>query len=148
MRRRELMLLLGGGIMMAPALRAQQRAMPVVGYLSISPPPPSLADLTHDLVHEVLRELGYVEGQTMISEYRWAEFHYDRLPALAVDLVKRKVDVIIALSGTPTALAAKNATSTIPIVFVNVGDPVGWASSPVSPSPGGTSPASATSPPS
>jgi putative ABC transport system substrate-binding protein len=125
MRRRELMLLLGGGIMMAPALRAQQKATPVVGYLSISPPPPSLADLSHDLVHEGLRELGYVEGQNMISEYRWAEFHYDRLPALAADLVSRKVDVIGALSGTPTALAAKNATSTIPIVFVNVGDPVG-----------------------
>ena len=119
------MLLLGGGIMLAPALRAQQKAMPVVGCLSISPAPPSPADLSHDLVHEGLRELGYVDGQNMMSEYRWAEFHYDRLPALAAELVSRKVDVIVALSGTPTALAAKNATTTIPIVFINVGDPVG-----------------------
>jgi len=112
-------------MMLAPVLRAQQKTMPVVGCLSISPPPPSLADLSHDLVHEGLRELGYVDGQNMMSEYRWAEFHYDRLPALAAELVSRKVDVIVALSGTPTALAAKNATSTIPIVFINVGDPVG-----------------------
>jgi len=119
------MLVLGGGMMLAPVLRAQQKTMPVVGCLSISPPPPSLADLSHDLVHEGLRELGYVDGQNRISEYRWAEFHYDGLPALAAELVSRKVDVIVALSGTPTALAAKNATSTIPIVFINVGDPVG-----------------------
>ena len=124
MRRRELMLLLGSAMTMAPGVRAQQKAMPVVGYLSISQPPPSLADLSHDLVHEGLRELGYVEGQNVTSEYRWAEFHYDRLPGLAADLVSRKVDVIVALSGTPTALAAKSATSTIPIVFINVGDPV------------------------
>jgi len=115
----------GVGILFAPTLRAQQKAMPVVGCLNISPPPPSLADLSHDLVHQGLSETGYVEGQNVSFEYRWAEFHYDRLPALAADLVNRKVDVIVALSGTPTALAAKNATSTIPIVFINVGDPVG-----------------------
>jgi putative tryptophan/tyrosine transport system substrate-binding protein len=125
MRRRELMLMLGGGMIFAPALRAQQKTMPVVGYLTISPPPPSLTDLSHDLVHEGLSEIGYVEGKNVTFEYRWAEFHYDRLAALASDLVNRKVDVIVALSGTPTALAAKNATSTIPIVFVNVGDPIG-----------------------
>jgi len=125
MRRRELILLLGGGMVLAPALRAQQKTMPVVGCLSISPAPPSIADLSHDLLHEGLGETGYVEGQNVSFEYRWAEFHYDRLPALAADLVSRKVDVIVALSGTPTALAAKNATSTIPIVFINVGDPVG-----------------------
>jgi putative ABC transport system substrate-binding protein len=99
--------------------------MPVVGCLNISPPPPSLADLSHDLVHEGLRETGYVEGQNVSFEYRWADFHYDRLSGLAADLVNRKVDVIVALSGTPTALAARNATRTIPIVFINVGDPVG-----------------------
>jgi putative tryptophan/tyrosine transport system substrate-binding protein len=125
LRRRELILVLGGGMVLAPAVCAQQKAMPLVGCLSISPPPPSLADLSHDLVHEGLRELGYVDGQNIVSEYRWAEFHYDRLPALAAELVSRKVDVIVALSGTPTALAARNATSTIPIVFINVGDPVG-----------------------
>jgi len=125
MRRRELILVLCGGMTLAPALRAQQKGMPVIGCLSISPPPPSVADLSHDLVHQGLSEIGYVEGQNVTSEYRWAEFHYDRLPALAADLVSRKVDVILALSGTPAALAAKSATSTIPIVFINVGDPVG-----------------------
>jgi putative ABC transport system substrate-binding protein len=124
-RRKLLMLMLGGGMICAPTLRAQQRAMPVVGYLNISPPPPRLADLSHDLVHEGLRETGYIEGRNVASEYRWAEFRYDRLAALAAELVSRKVDLIVALSGTPTALAAKSATSTIPIVFINVGDPIG-----------------------
>ena len=123
--RRRALLMAGVGILFAPTLRAQQKAMPVVGCLNLSPPPPSLADLSHDLVHEGLSETGYVEGKNVSFEYRWAEFHYDRLPALAAELVSRKVDVIVALSGTPTALAAKNATSTIPIVFINVGDPVG-----------------------
>jgi putative ABC transport system substrate-binding protein len=103
LRRRKL-LVLGVGMLIAPALHAQQKAMPVVGYLSISPSPPSIADLSHDLVHEGLGETGYVEGQNVSFEYRWAEFHYDRLPALAAELVSRKVDVIVALSGTPTAL--------------------------------------------
>jgi|SRR5271166_5223694 len=125
MRRRELMLLLVGGIMSPRPLFGQRKATPVVGYLSISPPPPSVADLSHDLVHQGLSETGYVEGQNMTSEYRWAEFHYDRLPALAADLVGRNVNVIVALGGTPTAVVAKNATSKIPIVFTNVGDPVG-----------------------
>jgi len=125
MRRRELMLMLSGGMLYAPAPRAQQKAMRVVGYLNISQAPSSPVDLSHDLVHEGLSETGYFEGQNMTSEYRWAGFHYDRLPALAADLVSRKVDVIVALGGTPTAIAAKNASSTIPIVFVNVGDPVG-----------------------
>src|SRR5271166_3901066 len=125
MRRRELMLMLSGGMLYAPAPRAQQKAMRVVGYLNISQAPSSPVDLSHDLVHEGLSERGYFEGQNMTSEYRWAGFHYDRLPALAADLVSRKVDVIVALGGTPTAIAAKSATSTIPIVFVNVGDPVG-----------------------
>ena len=125
MRRRELMLLLGGCAMVATSVRAQQEAIPVIGYLNISPPPPSPADLSHDLVHEGLSETGYVEGRNVHSEYRWAELDYDRLPVLAADLVRRRVDVIVALGGTPTAMAAKNATSKIPIVFTNVGDPVG-----------------------
>src|SRR6516164_7914055 len=73
-----------------------------------------------------MSELGFVEGQNMIWEYRWAEGHYDRLPALAADLVSRKVGLIVTFGGAPPALAAKNATSTIPIVFTDVGDPVGF----------------------
>jgi len=121
MRRRELMLLLGGAMTAARALRAQQKAMPVIGFLSGGSPAP-YAPLVAAF-HQALSETGYVEGQTVTIEYRWAEGHYDRLPALAADLVGRKVDVMAALGGTPSALAAKNATSTIPIVFSS-GDPV------------------------
>jgi putative ABC transport system substrate-binding protein len=120
MNRRELMLLLGGAMTAARALRAQQKAMPVVGFLgSTSPGPlaPSVAAF-----HQGLSETGYVERQNITLEYRWAENHNDRLPALAADLVGRKVDVIAAF-GIPSALAAKSATSTIPIVF-SVGDPI------------------------
>ena len=73
-----------------------------------------------------MREEGFVEGQNMLWEPRWADFHGDRLPALAADLVSRKVDVIITAAGYFPALAAKNATSTIPIIFTNVADPVGF----------------------
>jgi ABC-type uncharacterized transport system substrate-binding protein len=79
-----------------------------------------------------LGEAGYVEGQNLTLEYRWAEGDYDRLPALAADLVGHKVDVIMTGGGPPAALAAKAATSIIPIVLVVGTDPVGWASSPVS----------------
>ena len=72
-----------------------------------------------------LSETHYVEGQNFEIQYRWAEGHYDRLPALAADLVRHKVDLIVTFGGTSAALAAKSATSTIPIVFTNVGDPVG-----------------------
>jgi putative ABC transport system substrate-binding protein len=120
MRRRELMLLLGGALTTARVLRAQQKAMPVIGYLNSASPGPNAPFVPE--FHQGLSEAGYVEGQNVAIEYRWAEGDYDRLAALAADLVHRNVDVIAAL-GLPSALAAKSATSTIPIVF-SVGDPV------------------------
>ena len=107
------------------AARAQQKAMPVLGWLSPFSPPANLGELVHGPIHQGLGETGFVEGENMLAEYRWAEGYYDRLPALAADLVSRKVDLIITSGGAPPALAAKNATSTIPIVFVAVADPVG-----------------------
>jgi putative ABC transport system substrate-binding protein len=121
MKRRELMLLLGGALMAARALRAQQKAMPAIGFLgntSFDPYDPRVAAF-----RQGLSETGYLEGQNLAIEYRWTEGRYDRLPALAADLVDRKVDVIAA-AGVPSALAAKSATSTIPIVFATGGDPV------------------------
>src|SRR5712672_800259 len=107
----------------AHALRAQQKAMPVIGYLSSTSPGPNTAP-SLAAFRQGLSETGYVEGQNVAIEYRWAEGHYDRLPALAADLVGHKVDLIMA-SSPPSALAAKGATSTIPIVFRHGGDPVG-----------------------
>ena len=118
MNRRKLMLLLSGAVgALSRTLRAQQKAMPVIGFLGSASPSHILAAF-----HQGLGETGYVEGQNLAFEYRWAEGRYDRLPALAADLVVRKVE-LIAADGIPAALAAKTATSTIPIVFA-VGDPV------------------------
>ena len=119
MNRRELMLLLAGTMTAAGTLRAQQKAMPVIGFLSAGSPNAPL----EAAFRQGLGETGYVEGRNVAIEYRWAEGRYDRLPALAADLLGRKVDVIATLGGTPSALAAKSATSTIPIVFSS-GDPV------------------------
>jgi putative ABC transport system substrate-binding protein len=117
MRRREVIAILGGGVVgWSLAARAQQKAMPVIGFLS-STAPGWLAAF-----RQGLSETGYVEGQNVAIEYRSAEGSYDRMPAMATDLVARKVD-LIAADGIPAALAAKSATSTIPIVF-SVGDPV------------------------
>jgi len=125
MRRRELVLLVGGLVTASRMLCAQQQALPVIGYLSSFSPPSNLSDLSRNPFHQGLCETGFVESQNVVFEYRWAEGHYDRLPALAADLVSRKVDLIATNGGTPPALAAKAATSTIPIVFTHVSDPVG-----------------------
>ena len=121
MNRRELMLLLAGALTPARTLRAQQKATPVIGYLSGTSPGSNVAFVAAFL--EGLSETGWVEGQNVRVEYGWAEDRYDRLPALAADLVSRKVDLIVTSGGIPPAHAAKNITATIPIVFVR-GDPV------------------------
>jgi putative tryptophan/tyrosine transport system substrate-binding protein len=121
MRRRELMLLLVGMMTAGRAGRAQQKAMPVIGWLGSTSPGPFAFQVAAFL--QGLSETGYVEGQNVAIEYRWAEFRYDRLPALAAELVRRKVDVI-ETSGADAALAAKSATSTIPIVSFFSVDPV------------------------
>jgi putative ABC transport system substrate-binding protein len=121
MRRRQLLFFLGGAMTAARTLRAQKRAMPVVGFLGSTSPGPFAPFVA--AFRQGLSETGYVEGQHVAIEYRWAEDHYDRLPGLAADLVGRKVDVI-ATGSMPSALAAKGATSTIPIVFETGIDPV------------------------
>jgi putative ABC transport system substrate-binding protein len=105
----------------ARPLRAQQKAMPVIGFLGSTTPGPFAPFVA--AFHRGLSEAGYVEGQNVLTEYRWAEDHYDRLPGLVADLVGRKVDLIVTGS-MPSALAAKEATSTIPILFETGIDPV------------------------
>jgi len=122
-RRRFLLTSLAGAFAGPLAARAQQKAMPVIGVLHTGSPGPSSAPLMA-VFRQGLSEAGYVEGQNLVIEFRWAEGQYDRLPALAADLVGRKVDLIMANS-PPSALAAKSATSTIPIVFRSGADPVG-----------------------
>ena len=122
MKRREFITFLGGAAAALPlaAVRAQQ-AMRVVGFLG-GAAPAGYAVLI-EAFRSGLRDHGYIEGQNIRIEYRWAQAQYENLPALAADLVQRKVDVIVT-QGTPAALAAKQATTTIPIVIAIVGDPV------------------------
>jgi putative ABC transport system substrate-binding protein len=123
MRRREAMQMLGSVAVARPlAARAQQKAMSKIGFISGR----SLGDnaLLMAAFRRGLAEAGFVEGQNLAIEYRWAEGHYDRFPAMAADLVALKVDVIAVGGGTTAALAAKKATSTIPIVFFIGVDPV------------------------
>jgi hypothetical protein len=125
MRRREFITLLGGGGLLLAAKvrrgRAQQPAMPVIGYLGSQSP-----DVTADLLRgfrQGLKDGGYIEDQTVLVDYRWAENQTDRLPALAADLVRRRV-AVIAASGGPASESAAKATTSIPIVFMVAEDPV------------------------
>ena len=123
MQRREFITLLGGAAATRPfAARAQQPTMPVVGFIHILSP----ENVPHFVpaFHRGLKEAGFVEGQNVAVEYRWAHGQYDRMPELAADLVSRQVAVIAALGGEPSPQIVEKATRTIPIVFASNGDPV------------------------
>jgi len=122
MRRREFITLLGGAVASPLAARAQQPALPVIGFMSGRSP----EDSTHLIAafRQGLAENGFVEGQTVAIEFRWADGDYDRLPALAADLVSRKVAVLVGVGGDVSAVVATKATRTIPVVFGMGGDPV------------------------
>ncbi len=122
MRRRDLVTLIGAAVLTRPpGSRGQQLAMPVIGFLSSRSP----SDTGHLVrgFRKGLAEMGYVEGKNLAIEYRWAVGQYERLPSMAVELVEKRVAVLVATGGEPVAVAAKAATSTIPIVFVVSGDP-------------------------
>ena len=122
MQRRNFLGILGGAAVWPLAARALQRTVPVIGVLGGV----SATTVTRPVAafRQGLKETGYIEGQSVAIEYRWAEGHYDQLPALAAELVRQEVAVIFAAGGDPSALAAKSATTTIPIVFIVGSDPV------------------------
>ena len=123
MRRREFITLLGGAAAAWPlAVHAQQPAMPVIGFLNPTAPE-ALAEPMRGL-RQGLKDVGYVEGENLTIEYRWADNRTERMPAMAAELVRRRVSLIVATGGAQAPLAAKNATTTIPIVFSTGGDPV------------------------
>ena len=122
MHRRRFIASLGSAIALPCVAAAQQKAMPVIGFLAGTSPGPNAANVT--AFRQDLSETGYVEGQNLAIEYRWAEGRFDQLPALATDLVSRKVDAIVTSGGPAPARAAKNATTTIPIAAVVGGDPI------------------------
>jgi len=127
MRRREFIGIAGAATLWPLTLRAQQKAMPVIGFFGPFPAHfRAQIELELAAFRDGLRETGYVEGQNVVIEYRRADGDYGRLPALAADLVSRKVDVIVTQGSEVSTFAAKNATSTIPIVFHSSGDPVAF----------------------